>query len=75
MTEQELMETLQMLAQGYSDLKQELEQTKQELEETRLSAIMANPIMYDDHTRREAQQQLQGIMDRKSGAHLVDLFK
>ena len=51
------------------DLEKEVAALRAELQEVRLSAIVSNPIMYDEATRKAAQVELQAIMDAKAAVH------
>ena len=68
MNEREMLEAIAQLAEEVASLKKELKKTQ-------LSAIMVNPIMYDEETRKAAQVELQAIIDAELAPKLADLFK
>lgn len=54
------------------DLEKEIADLKAELREVRLSAIISNPIMYDEQTRKAAQVELQAIMYAKASSNSLE---
>ena len=54
------------------DLEKEVAALRAELQEVRLSAIVSNPIMYDEQTRKAAQVELQAIMDAKASSNSLE---